>query len=126
MKTMTDEINDVLTGNDRTPRLGEALNAPLERDSVAVANDAERLAHLVTRQAETETVMDEWGFTDDGDERAEGAPSRTRRSAESLVECGHLAGAICGPCWIRARGRQRHGLAIRYAQSNASAVQPLS
>jgi hypothetical protein len=126
MNTITDEMNDVLTGGDTTPWLSEALRAALKCDPVVAANDAERLAHLLMAQVETEMIVEECGFTDDGDQPAEAALSRTRRNAEPWVECVHLAGAICGPCWIRARARQRQGMAIRAVQSSASAAQPSS
>jgi len=60
MNTLTDDIAQVLAEPQTSDWLRAALRAALRRDPVEAANDAERLAELLTGQVETALFLEEW------------------------------------------------------------------
>ena len=60
MNTLTDNIAQVLTEPLTSDWLRVALRAALRGGPVQAANDAERLAELLTGQVETMLFLEEW------------------------------------------------------------------
>jgi hypothetical protein len=60
MSTLTDDMVAVLNTNNTSAWLLDALRSAIQRDPIQAANDAERLADLLTGWVEAEVFLDQW------------------------------------------------------------------
>jgi len=60
MLTLTDDMVAVLSADNTSSWLLQALRSAIQRDPIQAANDAERLADLLTGRVEEQVFLGQW------------------------------------------------------------------